>query len=148
MKHVLPSLPSLLPLPPCQAATLGSQEGAFENVRLNFSENQGPMMRQLLANHSIIRVAMCALTSVKGRRQHLCVNHDKGKLTILQLFPILKQADSNRRKLTLTVSGPMWGQEGGGGGVVCVRACTCMRLLVCWPCYNSYAFISTSLFSI
>ncbi len=61
-------------------------------------------MRQLLAAHSITRVAMCALTSIKGKRQHLCVNHDKGKLTILQLFPILKQADSNRRKLTLTVS--------------------------------------------
>ena len=26
------------------------------------------------------------------------------QITILQLFPILKQADSNRRKLTLTVS--------------------------------------------
>lgn len=60
-------------------------------------------MRQLLSSHSITRVAMCALTSIKGKRQHLCVNHDKGKLTILQLFPILKQADSNRRKLTLTV---------------------------------------------
>lgn len=23
---------------------------------------------------------MCALASVKGRRQHLCVNHDKGKV--------------------------------------------------------------------
>jgi len=87
-----------------QAATLGSQEGAFENVRLNFSENQGSTMRQLIQSHSVIRVAMCALTSVKGKRQHLCVNHDRGKLTILQLFPILKQADSNRRKLTLTVS--------------------------------------------
>lgn len=78
------------------------------------------MMRQLLANHSIIRVAMCALTSVKGRRQHLCVNHDRGKLTILQLFPILKQADSNRRKLTLTVSvvaiGEEWFSDGRGRG--------------------------------
>lgn len=37
-------------------------------------------MRQLLANNSIRRVAMCALASVKGRRQHLCVNHDKGKV--------------------------------------------------------------------
>ena len=46
---------------------------------------------------------MCTLLSQNGKRQHLCVNHDKGKLTVLQLFPILKQADSNRRKLTLTV---------------------------------------------
>ena len=87
-----------------QAATLGSQEGAFENVRLNLTGEQGQALRQLLANYDIRRVAMCALTSVKGKRQHLCVNHDKGKLTFLQLFPILKQADSSRRKLTLTVS--------------------------------------------
>ena len=87
-----------------QAATLGSQEGAFENVRLNLTGEQGQALRQLLTNYDIRRVAMCALTSVKGKRQHLCVNHDKGKLTFLQLFPILKQADSSRRKLTLTVS--------------------------------------------
>ena len=58
-----------------------------------------------------------------GKRQHLCVNHDKGKLTILQLFPILKQADSNRRKLTLTVSGEGLSSGGlaegmGGGGIL------------------------------
>lgn len=95
---------SLSSLPPFQAATLGSQEGAFENVRLNLTGEQGQALRQLLTNYDIRRVAMCALTSVKGKRQHLCVNHDKGKLTFLQLFPILKQADSSRRKLTLTVS--------------------------------------------
>ena len=83
---------------------MGSQEGAFENVRLNLTGEQGQALRQLLTNYDIRRVAMCALTSVKGKRQHLCVNHDKGKLTFLQLFPILKQADSSRRKLTLTVS--------------------------------------------
>ena len=37
-------------------------------------------MRQLLAGHCIRRVAMCALSSIKGKRQHLCVNHDKGKV--------------------------------------------------------------------
>ena len=37
-------------------------------------------MKQLLASNSIRRVAMCALASVKGKRQHLCVNHDKGKV--------------------------------------------------------------------
>ena len=73
---------------------------------MNLTGEQGQALRQLLANYDIRRVAMCALTSVKGKRQHLCVNHDKGKLTFLQLFPILKQADSSRRKLTLTVSIP------------------------------------------
>ncbi|XP_064395390.1 E3 ubiquitin-protein ligase UBR4-like isoform X5 [Halichondria panicea] len=84
------------------AATLGSQEGAFENVRLNYSGDQGQTIRQLVSGHCVKREAMCALLSLNGKRQHLCVNHDKGKLTVLQLFPILKQADSNRRKLTLT----------------------------------------------
>ncbi len=98
-----------------QAATLGSQEGAFENVRLNFSGDQGQTIRQLVSGHCVKREAMCALLSQNGKRQHLCVNHDKGKLTVLQLFPILKQADSNRRKLTLTVSGCV-GSEWVGGG--------------------------------
>lgn len=68
------------PLTPCQAATLGSQEGAFENVRLSFQGDQGQQLRQLLTSNSIRRVAMCALSSIKGHRQHLAVNHDKGKV--------------------------------------------------------------------
>ena len=38
-----------------------------------------------------------------GKRQHLAVSHEKGKVTILQLSALLKQADSTKRKLTLTV---------------------------------------------
>ena len=138
-------------IPLSKAATLGSQEGAFENVRLSFQGDQGQQLRQLLSSNAIRRVAMCALSSVKGHRQHLAVNHDKGKvvskrfgtnislslciyvctyllrispslsytrththththtlslsqITFLQLFPILRQTQSNRRKLTLTVS--------------------------------------------
>ncbi len=98
-----------------QAATLGSQEGAFDNVRLNFSGDQGQTIRQLVSGHCVKREAMCALLSQNGKRQHLCVNHEKGKLTVLQLFPILKQADSNRRKLTLTVSVCVCGEWVGGG---------------------------------
>lgn len=64
----------------CQAATLGSQEGAFENVRLSFQGDQGQQLRQLLSSNSVRRVAMCTLSSVKGHRQHLAVNHDKGKV--------------------------------------------------------------------
>ena len=74
--HVCLSTPLL------QAATLGSQEGAFENVRLNFSGDQGQTMRQLISGNSIRRVAMCALSSIKGKRQHLAVNHDKGKVCV------------------------------------------------------------------
>ncbi|KAL3276929.1 hypothetical protein HHI36_012295 [Cryptolaemus montrouzieri] len=82
--------------------TLGSQEGAFENVRMNYSGEQGQTIRQLLSAHIVRRVAMCCMTSTHGRRQHLAVSHEKGKITLLQLSALLKQADSSTRKLTLT----------------------------------------------
>ncbi|XP_054720473.1 E3 ubiquitin-protein ligase UBR4-like [Uloborus diversus] len=82
--------------------TLGSQEGAFENVRMNYSGEQGQTIRQLIGSHMIRRVAMCCLASPQGKRQHLAVSHEKGKITLLQLSALLKQADSSKRKLTLT----------------------------------------------
>ncbi|XP_068695175.1 E3 ubiquitin-protein ligase UBR4-like isoform X2 [Montipora foliosa] len=82
--------------------TLGSQEGAFENVRMTFSGEQGQTIRQLIGAHVLRRIAMCCLASPKGRRQHLAVSHEKGKITVLQLSALLKQADSSKRKLTLT----------------------------------------------
>uniref|UniRef100_A0A2R5LN58 Putative e3 ubiquitin-protein ligase ubr4 n=1 Tax=Ornithodoros turicata TaxID=34597 RepID=A0A2R5LN58_9ACAR len=82
--------------------TLGSQEGAFENVRMNYSGEQGQTIRQLLSAHMIRRVAMCCLASTHGKRQHLAVSHEKGKITLLQLSALLKQADSSKRKLTIT----------------------------------------------
>jgi E3 ubiquitin-protein ligase UBR4 len=83
--------------------TLGSQEGAFENVRMNYSGDQGQQIRQLINSHYLRRVAMCVLASPHGKRQHLAVSHEKGKITILQLSALLKQADSSKKKLTLTV---------------------------------------------
>ncbi|KAL3872340.1 hypothetical protein ACJMK2_040271 [Sinanodonta woodiana] len=82
--------------------TLGSQEGAFENVRMNYSGDQGQQIRQLINAHMLRRVAMCVLASPQGKRQHLAVSHEKGKITILQLSALLKQADSSKKKLTLT----------------------------------------------
>ncbi|ESP04880.1 hypothetical protein LOTGIDRAFT_156120, partial [Lottia gigantea] len=82
--------------------TLGSQEGAFENVRMNYSGDQGQTIRQLITAHMLRRVAMCVLSSPHGKRQHLAVSHEKGKITILQLSALLKQADSSKKKLTLT----------------------------------------------
>ena len=83
--------------------TLGSQEGAFENVRMNYTGDQGQTIRQLMNNHMIRRVIMCCLSSgPSGRRQHLAVAHERGKITVLQLSALLKQADSNQKKLTLT----------------------------------------------
>ena len=82
--------------------TLGSQEGAFENVRMSYSGDQGQQIRQLITAHMLRRVAMCVLASSQGKRQHLAVSHEKGKITILQLSALLKQADSSKKKLTLT----------------------------------------------
>ncbi|XP_072386468.1 E3 ubiquitin-protein ligase UBR4 [Diabrotica undecimpunctata] len=82
--------------------TLGSQEGAFENVRMSYAGEQGQTIRQLLSAHIVRRIAMCCMTSTQGRRQHLAVSHEKGKITVLQLSALLKQADSSTRKLTLT----------------------------------------------
>lgn len=84
--------------------TLGSQEGAFENVRMQFTGEQGQTIRQLMNTNALRRVAMTVLCSTPphGRRQHLAVSHEKGKITLLQLSTLLKQADSSKRKLTLT----------------------------------------------
>lgn len=65
-----------------QVPTLGSQEGAFENVRMNYSGDQGQTIRQLISAHVLRRVAMCVLSSPHGRRQHLAVSHEKGKVRV------------------------------------------------------------------
>ena len=102
------SLLHTAPAAPCVSSdqlvlpTLGSQEGAFENVKMNFTGEQGQTIRQLLNAHMIRRGIMCCLSSPGGKRQHLAVAHEKGKITVLQLSALLKQADSSQKKLTLT----------------------------------------------
>ena len=66
-----------------------------------------PMIYQLLNSHFVRRVVMCCLAGGSGggggsKRQHLAVAHERGKITILQLSALLKQADSSQKKLTLT----------------------------------------------
>lgn len=71
---------------------------------MNYSGDTGQVIRQLIASNVLRRVAMCCMSSpLSGKRQHLAVSHEKGKVTILQLSALLKQADSSKRKLTLTV---------------------------------------------
>ncbi|XP_008200345.2 E3 ubiquitin-protein ligase UBR4 isoform X1 [Tribolium castaneum] len=84
--------------------SVGTQEGAFENVRMSYAGEQGQTIRQLLSAHIIRRVAMCCMTSMHGRRQHLAVSHEKGKITVLQLSSLFKQNDSVR-KLSLSKLG-------------------------------------------
>lgn len=83
-------------------ATLGSQEGAFENVRSNYIGEQSQTIRQLILSNMVRRVGLCCLSSSSGKRQHLAVSHEKGKITILQLSALLKQADAPKKKLTLS----------------------------------------------
>ncbi|XP_045509146.1 E3 ubiquitin-protein ligase UBR4 isoform X6 [Colias croceus] len=87
---------------PTLGPIIGSQEGAFENVRMSYTGENGQTIRQLISAHKLRRVAMCCLASPQGRRQHLAVSHEKGKITVLQLSALLKQADSTKHKLTLT----------------------------------------------
>ncbi|XP_059140958.1 E3 ubiquitin-protein ligase UBR4-like isoform X2 [Physella acuta] len=100
--HCLPKEVESTTTDQLMTVTLGSQEGAFENVRMNYSGDQGQAIRQLITTHMLRRVAMCVLSSPQGKRQHLAVSHEKGKMTILQLSALLKQADSSKKKLTLT----------------------------------------------
>lgn len=74
--------------------TLGSQEGAFENVRMNYSGDQGQTIRQLISAHVLRRVAMCVLSSPHGRRQHLAVSHEKGKVSFTALCGALFEIHS------------------------------------------------------
>ncbi|KAF9412274.1 hypothetical protein HW555_009165 [Spodoptera exigua] len=100
-----PAPPAILAPPrrPVLASNIqGSQEGAFENVRMSYTGETGQTIRQLMSTHKLRRVAMCCLASPQGRRQHLAVSHEKGKITVLQLSALLKQTDSSKHKLTLT----------------------------------------------
>lgn len=89
--------------------TLGSQEGAFEHVRMNYTGERANMVKHLIGNHTLRRVCMTSLFSPLGKRQHLVISHEKGKITLLQLNALLRQADSSKKKLTLTrvASAPM-----------------------------------------
>jgi E3 ubiquitin-protein ligase UBR4 len=83
--------------------TLGSQEGAFENVRMTYAGEQGAVLKQLVHTHALRRTSMCCLAS--RSKKHLIVSHEKGKsshFTVLQLNALLKQDSNHRSKLTLT----------------------------------------------
>ncbi|XP_065191781.1 E3 ubiquitin-protein ligase UBR4-like isoform X2 [Sycon ciliatum] len=78
--------------------TAGSTEGLFDNVRVQVNGEQGNVIRQLLSSCTIKRSAMCAVVSLRNKKQHVAVNPDKGKITILQVSGLLRQFDNQRRK--------------------------------------------------
>jgi len=81
--------------------TLGSQEGAFENIKMTFNGDQGSLIRQLINSQVIRRNTIAGLSAPGARRHYLAMSQEKGKLTILQLSSLLSGADSGKKKLTL-----------------------------------------------
>jgi E3 ubiquitin-protein ligase UBR4 len=81
--------------------TLGSQEGAFENIKMTFNGDQGSLIRQLISSQVIRRTAIAGLSAPTARRHYLAMSQEKGKLTVLQLGALLLGADSGKKKLTL-----------------------------------------------
>lgn len=79
---------------------MGTQESAFENVRISYSGEQGQTIRQLISTNLVRRVTLCCLSSPLGKRQHLAVSLEKGKVLIFQLSILLRQ-DISKKKLTL-----------------------------------------------
>ena len=66
----------------------GSQEGAFENIKLNFTGDQGQTLRGLVNARVVQHKAMCLLASPHGKRHQMAIAHDKGK--VCQYFLLLK----------------------------------------------------------
>jgi E3 ubiquitin-protein ligase UBR4 len=85
--------------------TLGSQEGAFEHVRMTYAGEDGAQIKQLVQSQQLRRSSMCCIANGVGGKQHLVVTHERSKsshFTILQLNALLKQDSNKRNKLTLT----------------------------------------------
>lgn len=72
-------LPTLSLCPSLPGSHVRLQEGAFENVRMNYSGDQGQTIRQLISAHVLRRVAMCVLSSSRAPPA-LAVSHEKGKV--------------------------------------------------------------------
>lgn len=79
--------------------TTGSQEGAFENVRMSYTGENGQTIRQLMSTHKLRRVAMCCLASPHGRRQHLAVSHEKGSYVLFNMLHFITNTSCTRRVL-------------------------------------------------
>ena len=69
-----------------QITVSGSQEGAFENIKLNFTGDQGQTLRGLVNARVVQHKAMCLLASPQGKRHQMAIAHDKGKVCQIFLF--------------------------------------------------------------
>uniref|UniRef100_A0A336LS26 CSON002589 protein n=1 Tax=Culicoides sonorensis TaxID=179676 RepID=A0A336LS26_CULSO len=72
------------------------------NCYFRAKSEQGSIIRQLISTNSVRRVGLCCLSVPFGAKQHLIVAQDKGKINVLQLSNLLKQADSGKHKLMIT----------------------------------------------
>ena len=59
---------------------LASKDNAFENVKLNFSGDQGQVLRQLMLSHVIHHKAMCMIATPNSKKKQFAVAHEKGKV--------------------------------------------------------------------
>lgn len=84
-----------------QIPSLGSQENAFENIKMTYNGDQGALIRQLITSQVIRRTTMAPLTAPGARRHYLAMSQEKGKLTILQMGALLSGAETGKKKLTL-----------------------------------------------
>lgn len=63
-----------------QIGTAGSTEGLFDNVRVQVNGEQGNLIRQQLSSNIIKRSAMCSVSTLRNKKQHVAVNPEKGKV--------------------------------------------------------------------
>lgn len=81
---------------------MSSQEGAFDNLRLNSNGDHMQTIRQLISNHSVRRTCMCIMSSPQSKRQLLVVTSpEKGKINLFSLGGLLKQMDPLKKKIGL-----------------------------------------------
>lgn len=59
---------------------LSSKDSAFENVKLNFSGDQGQVLRQLMSSHVIQHKTMCMIATCNSKKKQFAVTHEKGKV--------------------------------------------------------------------
>jgi E3 ubiquitin-protein ligase UBR4 len=82
-----------------------SQENAFEHVKLSFTNEHGPQIKQLLSTNSIRRQGMCIMSSLNPdqSKQQLIISQEKGKqamITVVQLNSLLKQTTTTAAPVT------------------------------------------------
>jgi hypothetical protein len=98
-----------------------SQGAVFDGVKLNLAGEQGQVARQLMQQSQTLHRSPIALINFADKkRQFVAVTYDRCKLAVVQASSLMKQVESKRRKLQLTVGG-----SGGLGWRICLAFVAC-----------------------